>query len=95
MDVANAVDAGFTAVGDLEQLEHATAEGRVLFTYNVGHFHSLHTRLLSDRRSHGGIILAPQQRYSVGEQMRRLLHMNRKLSSQQMKSRVEFLSSWD
>jgi hypothetical protein len=62
MDVTNAVDAGHVGTSDLEQLEHATAEGRVLFTYNVGDFFNLHTRLLREGRSHAGMILAPQQR---------------------------------
>jgi uncharacterized protein (DUF433 family) len=43
MDVTNAVDSGQAGTGDLEQLEHATAHGRVLFTYNVRHFYELHT----------------------------------------------------
>jgi hypothetical protein len=38
MDVTNAVDSEQVGIGDLEQLEFATASGRVLFTYNVGHF---------------------------------------------------------
>ncbi|MBI4263606.1 MAG: hypothetical protein HY657_04470 [Acidobacteria bacterium] len=38
MDVANAIDAGYPGSPDRVQLEHATAEGRVLFTYNVGDF---------------------------------------------------------
>jgi hypothetical protein len=40
------------------------------------------------------MILAVQQRYSVGEQMRRILRMNRERSSEAMKNRAEFLSSW-
>jgi hypothetical protein len=36
MDVRNAVDAGHAGSPDRVQLEHATADGRVLFTYNVG-----------------------------------------------------------
>lgn len=94
MDVSNAVDAGLVAMEDLKQLEHATAEGRVLYTYNVGDFHSLHARLLADGKDHAGIILAPQQRYTVGEQMRRVLRMNRELSAEQMRNRAEFLSAW-
>jgi hypothetical protein len=35
MDVTNAIDAGHTGSPDRVQLEHATGDGRVLFTYNV------------------------------------------------------------
>jgi hypothetical protein len=94
MDVTNAVDAGHAGTPDVVQLERATAVGRVLFTYNVGDFLALHTRLRQEGRSHAGMILAVQQRYSVGEQMRRILRMNRERSSEAMKNRAEFLSSW-
>ena len=94
MDVTNAVDAGHAASPDGAQLEHATAEGRVLFTYNVGDFLALHTQFRRERRSHAGLILAVQQRYSVGEQMRRILRINRERSSDDMRDRIEFLGSW-
>ena len=94
LDVTNAVDAGQTGTKDFEQLEYSTAEGRVLLSYNIGDFFDLHTRLLQDGKTHGGLILAPQQRYSVGEQMRRIPRMCGRLSSEQMRNRVEFLSSW-
>lgn len=57
-------------------------------------FFALHTHLIEEGKTHGGLILAPQQRYSVGEQMRRILRMSRELSSEQMENRLEFLSSW-
>ena len=94
MDVTNAVDAGHAGLPDLVQLELATAEGRVLFSYNVGDFFALHNRLRLEGRSHAGMILAVQQRYSIGEQMRRILRMNRERSSEAMKDRAEFLSAW-
>jgi len=94
LDVTNAVDAGRVGRTDFEQLEHSTVEGRVLFTYNIGDFLGLHNRFLAEGKSHGGVIVAPQQRYSVGEQMRRILRMSRERSSEQMINRVEFLSAW-
>jgi hypothetical protein len=36
----------------------------------------------------------PQQRYSVGEQMRRVLRIARQRTSDEMINRVEFLSAW-
>lgn len=94
MDVTNAVDAGHVGTSDLEQLEHATTEARVPFTYNVGDFFNLHTRILREGGSHAGMILAPQQRYSVGEQMRRILRMSGERDSEEMRDQVEFLSRW-
>jgi hypothetical protein len=94
MDVTNAVDAGHAGSPDRVQLEHATTDGRVLFTYNVGDFFALHTQFRQEGRSHAGLILAVQQRYTVGEQLRRILRMNRERSSDDMRNRIEFLSSW-
>jgi Domain of unknown function (DUF5615) len=94
MDVTNAVDAGHVGSPDRVLLEHATADGRVLFTYNVGDFFALHTQLRQEGRSHAGLILAVQQRYTVGEQLRRILRMNRERSFDDMRNRVEFLGSW-
>ena len=94
MDVTNAIDGGHAGSPDRAQLDHATSEGRVLFTYNVGDFLALHTQFRQEGRSHAGLILAVQQRYSVGEQMRRILRMNRERSSDDMRGRVEFLGAW-
>jgi hypothetical protein len=44
--------------------------------------------------SRAGIILAVQQRYSVGEQMRRLLRLIDTLTAEEMRDRIEFLSAW-
>jgi hypothetical protein len=94
MDVTNAVDAGHAGSPDRVRLEHATTDGRVLFTYNVGDFFALHTQFRQEGRSRAGLILAVQQRYTVGEQLRRILRMNRARSADDMRDRVEFLGSW-
>lgn len=41
-----------------------------------------------------GIILANQQQYSVGEQMRRILRLIAAKSAEEMRDWVEFLSAW-
>ena len=51
--------------------------------------------ILAQGKSHAGIILARQQHYSVGEQMRRLLKLIATKSAEEMKNQVEFLSAWD
>lgn len=79
---------------DREQLEYATVQGRVLYSFNVADFYHLHTIFLTQGRSHTGIILAQQQHYSVGEQMRRLLKLIASRSAEDMKNQVEFLSAW-
>jgi predicted nuclease of predicted toxin-antitoxin system len=94
VDVLTAVEAGMIERKDEEHLEYATVQGRVLYTFNVGDFHRLHTAFLKQGKSHAGIILARQQRYPVGEQMRRLLKLIAAKSAEEMRNRVEFLSAW-
>ena len=49
---------------------------------------------MAQHKAHAGIILARQQQYSVGEHMRRLLHLIAHRTEEAMQNRVEFLSAW-
>lgn len=76
---------------DSEQLDYATSQGRVLYTFNRGDFYRLHTQYLIEGKSHKGIILALQQRYSIGEQLRQILEVISVKTIEQMENNVEFL----
>jgi hypothetical protein len=54
----------------------------------------LHTRWLNQGKLHSGIILIPQQQYSIGESGRRILRIMRNKSAEEIENRVEFLSNW-
>jgi hypothetical protein len=94
-DVTTALDEDMTARSDRDQLEFATSQGRALYTFNVSDFFELHTLYQNEERQHGGIIFGSQQRYSVGEQMRRLLRLTATVPPDSMHGRVEFLSNWE
>lgn len=94
IDVITALEAGKIDRADSEHLDLATAQGRVLHSFNVGDFYRLHTTFLAEGKSHAGMILARQQGYSVGEMMRRLLKLIAAKASEEMKDQVEFLSDW-
>jgi hypothetical protein len=79
---------------DGEHLDFATQQGRVLFSFNRGDFYGLHSVYLFQGKTHGGMILANQQQYAVGEQMRRILRLSAAKSSEEMRNQVEFLSAW-
>jgi len=49
---------------------------------------------MAQHKAHTGIVLAPQQQYSVGEYMRRLLKLMAHLTAEEMQNRLEFLSAW-
>lgn len=88
------LDSGFAGKTDDEQLAFARDLGCVLYTFNVPDFHRMHQRWLAAGRSHAGIILVPQQRFSIGEQLRRILRLRASVTSEDMKDRVEFLNNW-
>lgn len=95
VDVLTALEADMIERADEEHLGYATAQSRVLCSFNVEDFYRLHTTYLAEGKSHAGMILAQQQRYSVGEQMRRLLKLIATKSADEMRNSVEFLSAWN
>ena len=92
-EVTCAQEEGLMAATDREQLDWCAKHGRVLYTFNVGDFHALHTEFVTSGREHAGVVLAPQQRYSIGEQMRRLLRLKAGRTAEQMRSEIVFLSN--
>jgi hypothetical protein len=94
VDVTTAHEASMAGATDEEQVEFARDQGRILFSFNVSDFCRIHTEYSSQGKSHAGIILAPQQQYSIGEQIRRLLKLVAAKSAEEMQDRVEFLSNW-
>jgi hypothetical protein len=93
-DVETAREAGLVERSDAEHLAYATAAGRVLCTFNVGDFHRLHGEWLDRGEAHAGMILMAQQRFSVGEQVRRLLGIAAERPSETMRGQVVFASTW-
>lgn len=93
-DVITANDAAMIERPDEEHLAYATTQGRILYSFNKGDYYRLHTELLIRAMSHSGIVLADHRRYSVGEQMRRLLKLIASKSAEDMENQVEFLSAW-
>jgi hypothetical protein len=90
MDMLTAQEADMIEREDRDHLAFAAREGRSLYSFNVGDYCRLHAM----GRSHAGLILAQQQRYPVGEQMRRLLRIVAAKSAEDMRNRIEFLSAW-
>src|ERR1700736_6259687 len=92
--VITVMDAGLTEKPDEEQLSFATERECVLYTFNVSDFYRLHTQWIGAGREHAGMILAPQQRFLVGEQLRRILHLRATATTSSMRNQVEFHSNW-
>lgn len=92
--VITVLDGGLSGRSDEDQLKAATELKCAVFTFNVPDFVRIHQRWQSAGRSHGGLILAQQQRFSIGEQLRRILRLRGKVSAEEMQDRMEFLSNW-
>jgi hypothetical protein len=94
IDVVTAAEAGMIRRQDEEHLILAAVQGRALYSFNVRDYHQIHTEWTAAGRSHAGIILAQQKRYSTGEQIRRLIRLIGSVPEDAMRNREEFLGRW-
>jgi hypothetical protein len=91
VDVTTAHELGLTGADDDSILARAVAEGRAIYTFNAGDYCRLHTQFVQQGREHAGIIIVPRQRYSVGEQLRRLFGLINTRSAEEMRNQLVFL----
>ena len=94
VDVTTTSEAGLVETSDEAQLLWSTQVHRALLTYNAADFCRLHARFMEEGRHHAGIILAEQQRHSVGEMMRSVLRLAATLDAEAMTDHLEFLNRW-
>ena len=91
VDLTTVFEAEMLGRSDEDQLEYATQQGRAVYTFNVGHFCQLHTRYITLKKDHAGIIVVSRQRYSVGEQIRRMMNLIQTKSAREMRNDLQFL----
>jgi predicted nuclease of predicted toxin-antitoxin system len=91
VDVATARELGLSGAADDTILAHAVNAGRALYTFNAGDFCRLHAEFQQQSREHTGIIIVPRQRYTVGEQLRRLFQLINNRSAEDVKNQLAFL----
>jgi uncharacterized protein with PIN domain len=94
IDVTSALEQEKVRRSDADHLEFATSQSRILYSFNIGDFQQLHAKYLTIGKHHSGIVLCQQQRYSLGEQMRRLLNIVGRVSAEEMRNSLIFLSAW-
>lgn len=90
-DVWTTHEAGRSGEDDRSQLLFASRVGRSLYTFNVGDFALLHRQFLESGDDHAGIITVPRQRYSIGEQLKRLSTLLTSTKAEEMVNRMLFL----
>ena len=91
VDVVTAHEAGLTGADDDAILAAAARDGRAVYTFNTGDYCRLHGQYLRQGLNHAGIVIVPRQRYSVGEQLRRLLQLINTKTADDMRNHLEFL----
>ena len=94
IEVVTTNDCGLAGTEDDAQLQQAAQNGTAIVTNNICDYTALHARWIAAERGHAGIVLFPQQEYSIGEVVRRLAHLRRAVSAEQMRNRLEWLSAW-
>lgn len=94
LDVVTVADVKRLGYADEEQLIWATEQKRVIYSFNIGDFCRLHRDFMAEDKSHTGIILASQQQYSIGQQLRGLLKLAADKSAQDMVNELIFLSAY-
>lgn len=94
VDVVTALERGMMGRSDEDHLRQASAEARLLYSFNVKDFAILHEQWIKGGQQHSGIVLASQQRFSVGDQLRRLLRLMNGRTAEGIRDRLEFLSNW-
>ncbi len=92
--VFTASESGMINRSDEQHLAYAAGAGLASCSFNIKDYAMLHEQWTAAGRAHSGIVLAPQQRYSVGDQLRRLLRILNRVPASQMGSRLEYLSHW-
>jgi hypothetical protein len=90
VDAWTARDAGMLGADDREQLAYAVTKGAAIFSHDDDML-----RIASEmhRRgdSHAGVVFAPRRKHRIGECIRRLERLARRLSAEEMRNRIEFL----
>ena len=86
IDVLTAQEAGRCGVPDPDQLAFATAQGRVLVTFDPD-FLALHQA----GTPHAGIAWCPATKYSIGELIQTLVLVHAALTADEMHNHVEHL----
>jgi len=92
VDCITTQDADNKGFSDAEQLAFSSGNGRTIVTHNKKDFILLHNEYVRSGKMHSGIVVADQ--LPVGLTLRRFMKLWFSKTSEEMVSRLEFLSNW-
>jgi len=94
VDVRTALDCGMIHRSDEDHLQYATAEGRVLFSYNIADYCRIHDEVLQGWQVARGDLTGRPAAILRGRATAQDSGLRARVSPREMKSRLEFLSRW-
>lgn len=92
IDAISTPEVGRRGESDEEQLAWAANESRTIVSFNVADFAALHVSWQQQGLVHAGIVVSSQR--SIGDLLRRLLHVSNSLDADGVKDQLIFLSDW-
>ncbi|MGA1411713.1 MAG: DUF5615 family PIN-like protein [Prochlorotrichaceae cyanobacterium] len=93
VDVTTALEQSREGLSDEEQLKWAASQYRVICTGNVADFVQLHRQFLEAGDNHSGILIIPQQQYSIGDCLRGIMQLVISKTAEEAKNELYFLGN--
>ncbi|CCI06373.1 MAG: DUF5615 family PIN-like protein [Sphaerospermopsis sp.] len=94
VDVTTVLTEGREGLSDEEQLKWAASQNRVICTANVADFVQLHIQFIETNETHRGILIIPQQQYSISQCLRGLMTFISAYKPESVTNQIYFLSSF-
>ena len=91
-DVLTVKEAGRKGLSDIEQLNYAFSEDRIIVTHNIADFCRIHADFTKTGHEHNGIILSRQ--LPIGIIVKALSQLLTNLSQETIKNTAIWLSDW-
>ena len=88
-DAVDVRECGNIGLTDIEQLEYAVQEDRVIFTFNAVDYIELHVLFLTTGKTHPGIVVSKQRPF--GETLQRLVKLLDEVSVDEMRNQLRWL----
>ena len=89
-DVVTVREAARRGMTDIDQLNYASSENRVILSFNVADFNKIHTDFIKKGLSHSGIILSKQ--LPIGAMVKALLKLLPGITPEKARNNVIWLS---
>jgi uncharacterized protein with PIN domain len=91
-DVITVKEASNKGLTDLDQIQYAISEERVLFTHNIADFCKIHSGFINKGYEHNGLIVSRQ--LPIGVIVKALLRLLSSVNYEKIRNNIIWLSDW-